>query len=942
MKNIKKWLIALGAFLVVGVIGLAVYSNQSGGLFKGAATQEVTQEIPFSESQNTKVSFSSYVFDEIKSEQNSELGNSKLSVWKDDVDNGRIKINTGKDTAFTIINKKDTNDLLFKFELDKSSLSINQTIPIVTLPSNDIVKTPVLSIKEDDTLTGTLEKVNPTNFGIAGSSTSNDLAPNFSGLEGMTAPQTGSGSTKTQNGKALTPGTVPLGGTMLQNGLSNQLQNLGTFKSSFNFMNLEKAFAAEDSNNPLDSLKSMRLIEIDPTKTINYFHLKDLNINLNDTNKIYDLGIGYVVDSTPTILMNLRFDVQDEEKKVEPIIETKCTDEIYPTLNNYSFTEKQSPPDAKIMQYDSSSQSDSITNILNVVSKEKGVALCEDTITQFKFNIKLFDEYNKTKGKETLYTFNLDPSKYNQNSFISRKSIASDNTKSGRSYALVNNFKTYYDSSTHKLKLAEDVLLNPNTLYVMEIIGLKGNDERLNLAYLFKIKDDKAQSIPDSNDEDPNSEQADQFNQEDNNIEDKAGCIAFDSAKFSPTSQKDATDKITFTYQFYDKNNNPVGLSIDGACYSSLIKWFGDNKNDSNLKTLIESSLSPKIIDTKIVIPYDELNEKTYYNDFLGITMKKEFIQFALDPAHLPQGIEKGKTYSLSFGKAEASFSFKTSQIQSDDDLGNNDTGNKGGSGTNNNDTGNKGTGTTTTPTPTTTTTTTSTPTPVVTKVSITPCKVGDQEFYLAEGPDSSYCKDLQALGEKIARVDQAPETPQVRYTTALFAQRVVADTITKLKLNTRIKVRNLPNDWYKSLTDAKEIEASSDEEIANFKAVYASGILRGRKDPKTGAVTLAPLGRIKYIEILALLDQSITSVIGYTPSVSDSSMPPFALAYRNNPDTAWMYRSIAFGIEFNIITKNEFNSNTIQEFATREDMARFLARFQNAIEKNPKLLGGK
>ncbi len=41
MKNIKKWLIALGAFLVVGVIGFAVYSNQSGDLFKGSVNSTI-------------------------------------------------------------------------------------------------------------------------------------------------------------------------------------------------------------------------------------------------------------------------------------------------------------------------------------------------------------------------------------------------------------------------------------------------------------------------------------------------------------------------------------------------------------------------------------------------------------------------------------------------------------------------------------------------------------------------------------------------------------------------------------------------------------------------------------------------------------------------------------------------------------------------------------
>lgn len=240
--------------------------------------------------------------------------------------------------------------------------------------------------------------------------------------------------------------------------------------------------------------------------------------------------------------------------------------------------------------------------------------------------------------------------------------------------------------------------------------------------------------------------------------------------------------------------------------------------------------------------------------------------------------------------------------------------------------------------TSTSTTSSTSTSTTTTTKPSSEPCIVDGKTFYLAQGPNSSYCKDLQALGDTF-KSDQAPETPQVRYTTAIVAQRILSDIIEAQNLDARIRVKNLSADWYKNLRDAKDIASASSQEQADFKNVYAAGVLKGRRDPATGQITLAPLERIKYIELLSLLKQSFASVIGYTPKVSDSAMPAFAVEYKNDANKVWMYEAVAFGIEFNIITKDEFNATTIQGYAQRSDMASFLKKFKDSIENNPSLL---
>ncbi|MCC6643742.1 hypothetical protein IT411_03255 [Candidatus Peregrinibacteria bacterium] len=243
--------------------------------------------------------------------------------------------------------------------------------------------------------------------------------------------------------------------------------------------------------------------------------------------------------------------------------------------------------------------------------------------------------------------------------------------------------------------------------------------------------------------------------------------------------------------------------------------------------------------------------------------------------------------------------------------------------------------------TPVVTTTTTTTPA----QPSSEACVVGDKTFYLAGGPNSSYCKDLQGLvstqGEStVFKVDQPADTPQVRYTTALAVQRILSEVITEKNLNARIRIKNLDSGWYRDLQDSSDIATASSQEMTDFKTVYASGILRGRVNPENKAeVTLAPLSRIKFIELFALFEQGFSSIIQYTPSVSDSEMPSFTLAYKNDPNRVWMYNAVAFGIEFDLISRNEFSESTLQDYATRADMARFLARFKDAIQSNPSLL---
>jgi hypothetical protein len=101
----------------------------------------------------------------------------------------------------------------------------------------------------------------------------------------------------------------------------------------------------------------------------------------------------------------------------------------------------------------------------------------------------------------------------------------------------------------------------------------------------------------------------------------------------------------------------------------------------------------------------------------------------------------------------------------------------------------------------------------VVAAPAAQPCIVEGRTFYLAEGPNSAYCKDLQALGDTF-KADQSPDTLQVRYTTALAIQRMLNEFIQEQKLSLRFKIRNLSTDWYKDLVDAKEIVTYSSQKV--------------------------------------------------------------------------------------------------------------------------------
>lgn len=243
-----------------------------------------------------------------------------------------------------------------------------------------------------------------------------------------------------------------------------------------------------------------------------------------------------------------------------------------------------------------------------------------------------------------------------------------------------------------------------------------------------------------------------------------------------------------------------------------------------------------------------------------------------------------------------------------------------------------------------TTTSTTSTQTPEkpvqVTERSAEPCVVDGRNYYLAEGPNSSYCKDLQGLST-VLKTDQAPETPQVRYTTALAVQRIINEIIAAKDLDARFRVRNVSGTWYNVLVDGNQISTVSSQEMADFKNVYATGILKGRIDPKDNSeVTLAPLDRVTYAELLSILRQAVASVLGVNPTIIENNLPSFLLSdYRENADLKWVAEAVSFGVEYKIIEKDEFNRDTLFAVATRADMASFLTKFREAINKNPALL---
>jgi Thrombospondin type 3 repeat len=226
------------------------------------------------------------------------------------------------------------------------------------------------------------------------------------------------------------------------------------------------------------------------------------------------------------------------------------------------------------------------------------------------------------------------------------------------------------------------------------------------------------------------------------------------------------------------------------------------------------------------------------------------------------------------------------------------------------------------------------------TTISATPCEVAGEMFFLAGGPDSKYCQDLKDLineaGEqKVFQADLTPETPQARYTTALATLRILKE------LGANLRTKNLKADWYEGLEDSRVISNLSTQELSDAKTVFASGVLKGRKNPQDQTeVTLAPLGKISYIELMAMFRQAMVDGVGADIELDQGNLPSFIMVeHSQNADWEWISESYSFAVEFGLIEKDDFNESTLFNFATRADMVRFLARFQNAIEENRALL---
>jgi len=227
-----------------------------------------------------------------------------------------------------------------------------------------------------------------------------------------------------------------------------------------------------------------------------------------------------------------------------------------------------------------------------------------------------------------------------------------------------------------------------------------------------------------------------------------------------------------------------------------------------------------------------------------------------------------------------------------------------------------------------------------VTQPSSTPCVVGDKTFYLAGGPDSTYCKDLQTLvnnqGQStVFQSDMTPETPQARYTTALAALRILKE------YGATIRTKNLSTDWYSKLVDAEDIANASAQELADFRTAYSSGVLQGRINPQDKTqITLAPLSKISYVELMAMFRQSVVNGLGISVPINNNNLPDFILTeYQKNPDWKWIAEAYSFSVEYGLVSKNEFTADTLFNYATRADMVRFLARFKDTVEASPELI---
>lgn len=224
---------------------------------------------------------------------------------------------------------------------------------------------------------------------------------------------------------------------------------------------------------------------------------------------------------------------------------------------------------------------------------------------------------------------------------------------------------------------------------------------------------------------------------------------------------------------------------------------------------------------------------------------------------------------------------------------------------------------------------------PDTTKPPISPCMVGDKAYYQAGGPDSDYCKELQSLvststgKQEIFLSDATAEKAESRYTTALAILRLIKET------GGNVKITDQAEDWILKFNDTTALQKASKQELSDFKSVYVSGILTGRLNPQDKSqVTLAPLDKITNIESMAMFRQAVVNSLGGKSQIKESNLPSFILTeYRSNPDWQWIAEGYSFGVDYGLISKDEYTRATLFNNATRADIVRFLAKFKVASE---------
>jgi hypothetical protein len=223
---------------------------------------------------------------------------------------------------------------------------------------------------------------------------------------------------------------------------------------------------------------------------------------------------------------------------------------------------------------------------------------------------------------------------------------------------------------------------------------------------------------------------------------------------------------------------------------------------------------------------------------------------------------------------------------------------------------------------------------PVVSVPAVkSPCLVAGKTFTQVE-TGTQFCKDLQALvntetNKAIFSVDQPAVTPSVRYTSALAIDRILKD------VGATTRVKNLPADWTKNFVDGSTILRASTQEQKDFQTVYAAGILQGKLDARTGLRRLDAGAMVSYVELLAMFQQAVSNGLGQTVIVNKDNLPKFIqnkyyLADgTTNPDYEWIAKAYSYAVDQGLITRDEFTESTLFNYATRADMASFLANFK-------------